>query len=208
MNDVLMAIALRKQREHEAREVAIRALHAFGDAIANCAIAEMVAENAAAEMRGRCCRAAWAVAEVLERTHPREAIGARLAHEAVVDAAHGPRVRLHQKLDSLAPGDEREDVAPMPARVVAWVREWIDTAPVEELQQWRMGWSTGEPGVRFERCNADRDDSVTITERSFAYHLYSREDLDDSEAEGVWCEVAFDPPHELIEWIPSREDGA
>ncbi len=185
-----------------------RALHAFGDVIASCAIAEMHAENAAAEMRGRCCRAAKAAMEWVERTDPHAALGARAAYEAVFDAAHGPRVRLRERLDSLAPGDERERIAPMPPRVVAWVREWIDTAPVEELRRWHMSWSMDEPGVRFEWVDRDRDDSVTITERSFAYHLLSREERADPAAKGVWCEVAFDPPHDLIEWLPSREESA
>ena len=115
------------------------------------------------------------------------------------------RMRLRARLDELVPGDRECLIPPVPPRVVKWVREWINNAPTKELEQWHFASSWQDPGVRFERFNRDRDDSVTVLEKSIIFHIFDREDRASPDRKGVWLEVAIDPPHEVIEYLPSRE---
>lgn len=117
------------------------------------------------------------------------------------------RSQFHARLDSLVPGDRELLIAPIPPRVVEWVREWINNAPLEELEQWHICASCQDAGVRFERFSRERDDSVTVLEKSIVFHIFDREDRESRDRKGVWLEVAIDPPHEVIEHLPSREEA-
>lgn len=117
------------------------------------------------------------------------------------------RMRLRDRLDFLIPGDRWCLIPPIPSRVAEWVREWINNAPVEELEQWHFSTSWQDPGVRFERYIADRNDSVDVTERAIIFHIADRDDIRSRDRKGAWLEVAFDPPHEVIEYLPSREEA-
>jgi len=117
------------------------------------------------------------------------------------------RMRLRERLAALIPGDRECMIPPIRPRVVEWVREWINNAPIEELEQWHFALSWQDPGVCFERFIADRNDSVIVTERSICFHIADSDDIKSRDRKGVWLEVAFDPPHEVIEHLPSREES-
>ena len=61
-------------------------------------------------------------------------------------------------------------------------------------------------GVCFERIDEsdERDDSVLVTEHSIRYHFRNYADRD---LFGVWIEVDIDPPHDVIERSPLRENA-
>ncbi len=108
------------------------------------------------------------------------------------------REALHRHLAKIAADDK--EFAPMPESVAAFVREWIDTEPLDELLRWGFCRASDGDGVRFERVDDAHDDSVNVFADRFEYHFMRSEHWYPWRTLwSAYVEVDRDPPHAVRE---------
>lgn len=108
------------------------------------------------------------------------------------------REALHRHLSVIAA--DCKEFAPVPPSVVAFVREWINTEPLDELLRWGFCRAADGDGVRFERVDHDRDDSVSVFADRFEYHFFARDEWYPSRnLLSAYVELDREPPHALRE---------